>query len=172
MICLCLGEISAVGLDPSLQKEVDEMSEEDDVAGFVQNQNPNEKKSDGKRTRPTSSSDRASSSQDDQQSPEAERQTRQRLLEADGIEESPIVAGPAPSSTSSCLWPMLPCCTCGQGNPNAFRVGCRGPGCRHSVCTACAYNEKGGNLNLCYCVHCVEPERQRRIGWANIGSSC
>ena len=93
-----------------------------------------------------------------------DRHMRQRLLEAE--------AGHGSSSSSSCMCPTIPCCTCGQGNPSACRVGCRGPGCRHSVCTACAYKDDSGNLDLFYCVHCFEPERQRRIGWTNIGSSC
>ena len=89
-----------------------------------------------------------------------QRHMRQRLLEAE--------AGHGSSSSSSCMCPTIPCCTCGQGNPSAFRVGCRGPGCRHSVCTACAYKDDSGNLDLFYCVHCFGPERQRRIGWTNI----
>ena len=144
MTCLGRGEISAVGLDPSLHVA----SEEDDVAGFMQNQSPYEKKFVGKRPWPTSSS----SSLEDQLPHEDERQMKQRILEADGKKES--LAVPASSSTSSNMMPLMSCCTCGHGIPFASRVGCRGLGCWHSVCTSrCA---------------CYEPERQRRIGWTYI----
>ena len=58
------------------------------------------------------------------------------------------------------MWLPLPCCTCGQGNPNAFRIGCRGPGCGHSVCMVCGYKDNSGDLEVYYCVHCFEPERE------------
>ena len=136
----------------------------------MQNLNPYVKKFDGMRPRPSSSSDKASSSKDDQLPPEVERQMKQRLMEADLEEESQTEAVLATSSSSCSMWPLISCRTCGQGNQNAFRVGCRGPGCRHSVCTACACKDDSGNLDYFYCVHCFEPERQRRIGWTNIGT--
>ena len=141
MTCLGRGEISAVGLDPSLHVA----SEEEDGAGLMQNLNPYEKKFSGKRPRPTSSSV-------EQLPLVVDRQMKQRILEADGKKES--LAVPASSSKSSNMMPLMSCCICGHGIPFASRVGCRGLGCWHSVCTSrCA---------------CYEPERQRRIGWTDI----
>ena len=45
MICVCLGDISAVGLDPSMQNEMEVKSEEDDVASFMQKQTPTRRSS-------------------------------------------------------------------------------------------------------------------------------
>ena len=44
-ICLCLGDISAVGLDSSLNNEMEVKSEEDDVASFMQKQTPTRRSS-------------------------------------------------------------------------------------------------------------------------------
>ena len=56
------------------------------------------------------------------------------------------------------------CCTCGLGNPNSFRMGCRGPGCGHTVCFTCSYKEDQDPLVVRHlCIHCFEPEREPTI---------
>ena len=67
----------------------------------------------------------------------------------------------------------IACCTCGVGDPNSFRYGCRGPGCGHTVCSTCSYKDDRDPLFVRQlCIHCFEPEREPTIVddlWAEIG---
>ena len=70
-----------------------------------------------------------------------------------------------PASSAGAKTCPFSCCTCGVGNPRSFRMGCRGPGCGHTVCTNCSYQDDTNPTNIQHrCVHCYEPEREMQTG--------